>query len=245
MYNLHAAVSKFLVKTKGWLNRPNGVVCLYPKAHRFKYRGLMLITWLHPPPKNVCAADKQPQNHLSTSFYKQTSSNSYPSPSQKYQPKKNLQISQKTLPNIFLFALTFCCQGRSFFCVAMSALVDIWSNELGKLREKGQTLFSSDSSPISAESTQVVGSQEKSSTEVARAFVGRVMRVSSTLVPCSEGSVSMLVQCFSPWRRRSITRLYFVLCVCFLFTDHYKNPLCKDVIYEILLGSWSEQVKRT
>ncbi|EOX97201.1 Uncharacterized protein TCM_006290 [Theobroma cacao] len=80
----------------------------------------------------------------------------------------------------------------------MSALVDIWSNELGKLREKGQTLFSSDSSPISAESTQVVGSQEKSSTEVARAFVGRVMRVSSTLVPCSEGSVSMLVQCFSP-----------------------------------------------
>ncbi|XWS62477.1 hypothetical protein CRYUN_Cryun06bG0014600 [Craigia yunnanensis] len=80
----------------------------------------------------------------------------------------------------------------------MSALVDIWTNELAKLREKGLTLFSSGSSPITAESSQVFLSQEKSSTEVARAFVSRVMRVNSPVVLCSEGSVSMLVQCFSP-----------------------------------------------
>ncbi|XVE94111.1 hypothetical protein REPUB_Repub01dG0253100 [Reevesia pubescens] len=80
----------------------------------------------------------------------------------------------------------------------MSALVDIWTNELAKLREKGQTLFSSGSSLIAAESSQVVQSQENSSTELARAFVSRVMRLNSPVVLCSEGSVSMLVQCFSP-----------------------------------------------
>ncbi|XWS55275.1 hypothetical protein CRYUN_Cryun10bG0161300 [Craigia yunnanensis] len=80
----------------------------------------------------------------------------------------------------------------------MSALVDIWTNELSKLRKKGLTLFSNGSSPIATESDQVVRSQEKSSTEVARAFVSRVMRVNSPVVLWSESSVSMLVQCFSP-----------------------------------------------
>ncbi|XVF00628.1 hypothetical protein REPUB_Repub04eG0017200 [Reevesia pubescens] len=80
----------------------------------------------------------------------------------------------------------------------MSALVDIWTNELAKLKEKGQTLFSSGSSPIATESTQVVRPQEKSSTEVARAFVSRAMRVNTPIMLLSEGSVSLLVQCFSP-----------------------------------------------
>ncbi|OMO92172.1 hypothetical protein COLO4_17778 [Corchorus olitorius] len=123
----------------------------------------------------------------------------------------------------------------------MSALVDIWTNEYAKLRENGQTLFSSGSGPFAAESSQVVlknstelcymsgivdkctrefakvrekgqalfssGStrsvesgqvvqpQERSSNGLIQAFV---TRVNSTLLPCSEGSVSMLVQCFSP-----------------------------------------------
>ncbi|EOX97202.1 hypothetical protein QQP08_007238 [Theobroma cacao] len=76
----------------------------------------------------------------------------------------------------------------------MSGLVDKWRTELAKLREKGQTLFSSGSSPAAAsgvESGQVVQQQqERSSNGLMQVFVTRVM--------CSEGSVSMLVHCFSP-----------------------------------------------
>ncbi|MBA0753015.1 hypothetical protein Gogos_021900 [Gossypium gossypioides] len=56
----------------------------------------------------------------------------------------------------------------------MSALVDIWSDELAKLREKGQTLFSTGSTPTTAESGQVVRSLKKSSTESAGAFVNMI-----------------------------------------------------------------------
>ncbi|KAL4278470.1 hypothetical protein GQ457_03G000870 [Hibiscus cannabinus] len=80
----------------------------------------------------------------------------------------------------------------------MSALVDIWTDELAKLRVKGQTLFSGGSRPVAAESGQVAQSQNKSSIELARAFVCRFMPVKSPAVLCSEGSVSMLVECFSP-----------------------------------------------
>ncbi|MBA0683153.1 hypothetical protein Goari_024827 [Gossypium aridum] len=68
----------------------------------------------------------------------------------------------------------------------MSALVDIWSDELAKLREKGQTLFSTGSTPTTAESGQVFRSLKKGSTESAGAFVSRVTRVKSPVVLCSE-----------------------------------------------------------
>ncbi|MBA0829181.1 hypothetical protein Goarm_013801 [Gossypium armourianum] len=80
----------------------------------------------------------------------------------------------------------------------MSALVDIWSDEFAKLREKGQTLFSTGSTHTTAESGQVVRSLKKGSTESAGAFVSRVTRVKSPVVLCSEGSISVLVECFSP-----------------------------------------------
>ncbi|OMO75269.1 hypothetical protein CCACVL1_16261 [Corchorus capsularis] len=61
----------------------------------------------------------------------------------------------------------------------MSALVDIWTTEYAKLRENGQTLFSSGSGPFAAECSQVV---LKNSTEVARAFVSRVKGVKLNVV---------------------------------------------------------------
>ncbi|KAK8563169.1 hypothetical protein V6N12_011224 [Hibiscus sabdariffa] len=82
----------------------------------------------------------------------------------------------------------------------MSALVDIWTDELAKLRVKGQTLFSggAGTGPVAAESGHAAQSQKKSSIELARAFVCSFMPVKSPAVLCSEGSVSMLVECFSP-----------------------------------------------
>ncbi|OMO75268.1 hypothetical protein CCACVL1_16260 [Corchorus capsularis] len=79
----------------------------------------------------------------------------------------------------------------------MSGIVDKCTREFAKVREKGQTLFSSGSTR-SVESGQVVQPQERSSNGLIQAMVTRVKPVNSTLLPCSEGSVSMLVQCFSP-----------------------------------------------
>ncbi|GLT44319.1 hypothetical protein SLA2020_182240 [Shorea laevis] len=75
----------------------------------------------------------------------------------------------------------------------MSGIIDMWTSELAKLREKGQTLFPSGSSRASVESAQVAGPQERNSSRLARAFVDRFMQPK-----LSEGSVSMLVQWFSP-----------------------------------------------
>ncbi|XWS40367.1 hypothetical protein CRYUN_Cryun18bG0135100 [Craigia yunnanensis] len=85
----------------------------------------------------------------------------------------------------------------------MSGLVDKWRTELSKLREKGQSIFSSGSSPASVssvESGQVgqVQPQERSSNGLIQTFITRVMAVKSPLVPCSDGSISMLVHCVSP-----------------------------------------------
>ncbi|KAG8497737.1 hypothetical protein CXB51_007419 [Gossypium anomalum] len=80
----------------------------------------------------------------------------------------------------------------------MSGVVDKWRRELTKLREKSQSIFSTGSSPASVESDQVVQSQERSSNGLIQGFVTQVMPGKSTMVPCSEGSISMLVDCFSP-----------------------------------------------
>ncbi|GKV24363.1 hypothetical protein SLEP1_g33983 [Rubroshorea leprosula] len=76
----------------------------------------------------------------------------------------------------------------------MSGIIDMWTSELAKLQEKGQTrLFPSGSNRARVESTQVAGPQERNSSRLAPAFVDRFMQPK-----LSEGSVSMIVQWFSP-----------------------------------------------
>ena len=79
----------------------------------------------------------------------------------------------------------------------MSGLVDMWTREMAKLREKGRTMFSNGSSLTNAESSQRVQAEDKeeSSTGLFPAF-SRFMRVSSPVVSYSEASVSML-ECLS------------------------------------------------
>ncbi|GAY51914.1 hypothetical protein CUMW_137940 [Citrus unshiu] len=83
----------------------------------------------------------------------------------------------------------------------MSALVDIWTSELAKLREKGLTIWgTSSSSSSSSSSSQAVEAKEHSNNfpnagEVS-AFI-REMRSRSLVLPYSEASVSMLIDFFS------------------------------------------------
>ncbi|ESR36420.1 hypothetical protein CICLE_v10029719mg [Citrus x clementina] len=78
----------------------------------------------------------------------------------------------------------------------MSALVDIWTSELAKLREKGLTIWGTSSSS----SSQAVEAKEHSNNfpnagEVS-AFI-REMKSRSLVLPYSEASVSMLIDFFS------------------------------------------------
>ncbi|OAY25461.1 hypothetical protein MANES_17G096800v8 [Manihot esculenta] len=79
----------------------------------------------------------------------------------------------------------------------MSGLVDIWTAELAKLREKGQTLWSGNSSPTAtSESSKLARSEGATLAESLATFV-RGMRVKSPGLPYSEAALSMLVDCFS------------------------------------------------
>lgn len=80
----------------------------------------------------------------------------------------------------------------------MSALVDIWTSELAKMREKGQTNFSNGSSPANAASSQKIQPIEGgSSTGLVQAF-SQFMRANSPVSPrYSEASVSMVVEYLS------------------------------------------------
>lgn len=81
---------------------------------------------------------------------------------------------------------------------AMSGLVDMWTSELAKLREKGQTIWpSSGSSPTNLESSKEGESRTGSLGKSLPTFI-RGMRVSAIVLPYSEASISMLVECFSP-----------------------------------------------
>ncbi|GLT43076.1 hypothetical protein SLA2020_170490 [Shorea laevis] len=84
----------------------------------------------------------------------------------------------------------------------MSGIIDMWTCELAKLREKGQTLFPSGSSHVTVESSQADegGPQERNSSGSSGGgtFISRVMGLKPPAVKFSEGSVSMLVQWFSP-----------------------------------------------
>ncbi|KAL5855730.1 hypothetical protein ACOSQ4_005532 [Xanthoceras sorbifolium] len=81
----------------------------------------------------------------------------------------------------------------------MSGLVDRWTSELAKLREKGPTTLSNGSSPGNGESSQVGPVKEANLFSAGKlsSFV-KEMRVNSLTLPYSEAAVSMLVECFSP-----------------------------------------------
>jgi hypothetical protein len=79
----------------------------------------------------------------------------------------------------------------------MSAVVNIWTTEVAKLEEKGQTLHSNGSSPTNhAESSHKVEPKEEAATGLLQAF-SRFKRVNSPVVLYSEASISMLLECLS------------------------------------------------
>ncbi|KAJ6671305.1 hypothetical protein OIU85_015096 [Salix viminalis] len=80
----------------------------------------------------------------------------------------------------------------------MPGLVDIWMSNLAKLREKGQTIWSSGSSPNIGESNEVVQGEE-GSLRLAKSWaaLSRGTRVNSPAVVFSEASLAMLIDCLS------------------------------------------------
>jgi len=75
----------------------------------------------------------------------------------------------------------------------MSGLVDIWTNEMSKLREKEKEKCQIQNihSAVSSNSTQQhEASQEKHKTSTVQIFKPRLL--------FSEASLSMLVECFNP-----------------------------------------------
>ena len=92
----------------------------------------------------------------------------------------------------------------------------MWTSEMAKLREKGQTIFSNGTSPTNAESNQRVQPKEGSSTGLVTAF-SRFMPINSPVVLCSEASLSMLVDCFSAWKLWCNATLSFAFFALFVF----------------------------
>ncbi|KAF2305857.1 hypothetical protein GH714_008465 [Hevea brasiliensis] len=78
----------------------------------------------------------------------------------------------------------------------MSGLVDIWTAELAKLREKGQAIWSSKSSTTTSEPSKLARSEGANQAESLATLV-RGMRVKSSGLAFSEASLSMLIDCFS------------------------------------------------
>ncbi|BAT90874.1 hypothetical protein VIGAN_06216500 [Vigna angularis var. angularis] len=72
----------------------------------------------------------------------------------------------------------------------MSALVDIWTSEQSKLREK-------DAASIQHESAQSLQKMVQNSSGLAE-LAAKPMQVNKPRLLFSEASLSMLVQCFSP-----------------------------------------------
>lgn len=88
--------------------------------------------------------------------------------------------------------------------VTMSGLIDMWTEQLAKIRNKGSTDLASGSSSTAAESSQVVQPKERSGTLIQWPpnIANALPKISSTLA-YSEASLSMLVECFSPWWKTS------------------------------------------
>ncbi|ESW03894.1 hypothetical protein PHAVU_011G050200 [Phaseolus vulgaris] len=77
----------------------------------------------------------------------------------------------------------------------MSALVDIWTRELSKLKEKDETIHSAAS--IQHESAQSFQEKDLISSGLAE-LAAKHMQVNKPRLLFSEASLSMLLQCFSP-----------------------------------------------
>lgn len=108
----------------------------------------------------------------------------------------NLQIIWKSTCRFFpLLSLSL---SLSYFChwVIMSGIVDMWTSEVAKLRQKGQTLFSSGSTTAPPEPTLVVPPHEGSSSLLCPVF------------KYSEASVSVIVEWFSAWTRKDILSFF-------------------------------------
>ncbi|KAF7127846.1 hypothetical protein RHSIM_Rhsim11G0170900 [Rhododendron simsii] len=81
----------------------------------------------------------------------------------------------------------------------MSGLVDMWTEEQAKIRNKGSADIPSGSGPIPApESSQPVQPKERSSLFQWPPTVTSVFPKISSPFAYSEASLTMLVQCFSP-----------------------------------------------
>lgn len=87
----------------------------------------------------------------------------------------------------------------------MSGLVDIWTSEVDKLREKGQNFTLLSKGNASAASTLTPpASLDQASQEASpgRSFFNNLAanwQVKKLVAPhCSEATLSMLVNCFSP-----------------------------------------------
>ncbi|PIA52422.1 hypothetical protein AQUCO_01000353v1 [Aquilegia coerulea] len=73
--------------------------------------------------------------------------------------------------------------------INMSALIDIWTSELAKMREKGETLFPSGSK------NPATGAEVKSKSSIfARLFEFKA----GSEVVYSEATISMILECISP-----------------------------------------------
>lgn len=79
------------------------------------------------------------------------------------------------------------------FIVVMSGLVDIWTNEMSKLREKEKLQIQSIHSTAS---TQHETSQPKNNTSTG--ILASTVQFFKPRLLFSEASLSMLVECFNP-----------------------------------------------
>ncbi|KAK1315886.1 hypothetical protein QJS10_CPA05g01552 [Acorus calamus] len=75
----------------------------------------------------------------------------------------------------------------------MSSLVDMWTSQVAKLREKGRTM-------LSGGGGTEPGSEPGTPREapLGMAELNQAMRAEPKAPPYSETAVSMLVECFSP-----------------------------------------------
>ncbi|KAK7341540.1 hypothetical protein VNO80_24473 [Phaseolus coccineus] len=106
--------------------------------------------------------------------------------------KKNLALCSKA--KWHFHQCHACCLSSIPFQV-MSALVDIWTRELSKLREKDETIHSAAS--IQHESAQYFQEKDLISSGLAE-LAAKHMQVNKPRLLFSEASLSMLLQCFSP-----------------------------------------------
>ncbi|KAK1269133.1 hypothetical protein QJS04_geneDACA006570 [Acorus gramineus] len=78
----------------------------------------------------------------------------------------------------------------------MSSLVDMWTSQVAKLREKGRTMLSGGSGSGGSDPGSEPGTPREA--PLGMAGLNQAMRAEPKAPPYSETAVSMLVECFSP-----------------------------------------------